>query len=188
MTLTLDTPVTIQTSRRSAARGEPQTVKGQIVAPGLAITPNPNTPGRYVLTHVDSGLVVPCGYGCADHIVQAARIAAESGVDWTVPVDQFDVAAGKQVSEQIADAIPTCRNCPDGTTQPDPESRDDTPDVRIVYSGQFVAAYDKAGLLAAVKWHAQGVWYVTNGGGPRTFADEQAATKAFLTDAGAMPS
>ncbi len=180
MTLTLDTTVDV------SDRGVPNAQPAHIVAPGLAITPSLNTPGRYVLTHVDSGLCVPVGSFCEDHIVQAAAMAAECGIDWTVPSADFDRQAGKRLADEIAAALRSCWTCPNGVTDPEPADAAKR-EIRIVAGDRFVAAYE-GDDLRAVKWHAAGVWYVTDGAAPRTFAEEGPATKAFLAAAEAVPA
>ncbi len=183
MTLALDTTVAV------ADRRGPNEQPARIVAPGLAITPSLGTPGRYTLTHIESGKTVLYGIYCAEHIAQAAAMAAACGVDWATPADRFDVVAGRLHADAIRAALGNCLlSCPrDAGEATEPKPADEGRHVRIVAGARFVAAYE-GGDLRAVKWHAAGVWYVTDGGAPRTFAEEGPATKAFLVAAEAVPA
>ena len=82
-------------------------VQGLVVAPGLAITPHSDNgggkkPDRYLLTHIPSGLSAGTTF-CGVHVQQAAKAAAESGVDWTV--DKTAVVDAIKASDGLIPAL-----------------------------------------------------------------------------------
>lgn len=94
------TEVTYTVSAKIGDEKVPTEVTGWLVAPGLAIGPaldeGKPRPNRYLLVHVPSGktLGTACCYSCAR---VAARLAAASGIDWTV--GEATVKADKRAKE-----------------------------------------------------------------------------------------
>ena len=74
--------------------GTQRTVQGRMVAPGLAITPDkPRERGglRYALTHVPSGLAARLDL-CGVHVQDMVKLAVDSGIDWTLGLDEVTAA------------------------------------------------------------------------------------------------
>lgn len=107
-------------------------IEGELVAPGLAITPalRPNAdthqpeprPNRWTMTHTPTGRSFGLSR-CRTHIEQAAQLAAEAPVDWTTP-DMHAVADAVKATTLLLDIRAAMRNpCPDrkpDCSQPDP--------------------------------------------------------------------
>lgn len=69
--------------------------EGKVVTPGLAISSaNDSVPARFNLTHLGSGLAA-VHRRCGQHILDAAQLAVESGIDWTIPDKNTITAAIK---------------------------------------------------------------------------------------------
>lgn len=77
-------------------------VEAHTVAPGLAAHPASESGDyqRFTLTHIGSKKSL-ISTRCAAHIAQAAQIARESGIDWTLTDDQFDVDRIRAVAEAV---------------------------------------------------------------------------------------
>jgi hypothetical protein len=58
-------------------------VQGEIVTPGLAITPALHEENAYLLTHVDSSLYIPGCRRCRTHIEESVSAVLALGIDWT---------------------------------------------------------------------------------------------------------
>lgn len=73
------------------------TVRGAIVAPGLAATPalehGRPTSDLTVLVHMASGTIVSGVAYCGEHIGDAVRAAIHSGIDWTAPIGEVTADA-----------------------------------------------------------------------------------------------
>jgi hypothetical protein len=74
---------------------------GKIVVPGLAITRSADSSVRYSITHLGSGLDA-VSRRCGQHILDAAELAAESGIDWTV-TGKEEIATAVTASTFVAD-------------------------------------------------------------------------------------
>ncbi len=120
------------TVRKSSNRIE---VEGQIVAPGLAITPYLNddcTPheGWLNITHIPSGLRIHGGAFCKGCIPAAVVLADESGVDWTADETtvKADPRAKKAASDLLALQLDACPvgDCDEEEDYYDDDEWDDT--------------------------------------------------------------
>lgn len=91
-----------------AFRDGTQTVKGERIAPGIAITPSLDPDGRrtgyWTVTHEQSGRTFgPDGYADIDIVRALGDALASSGHDWTLPFDQFtDDAKAAAVAALLA--------------------------------------------------------------------------------------
>jgi hypothetical protein len=87
-------------------------VQGRTVKPGLAITPvapEDERVGRprYNLTHTPTGLALRTRM-CGSHIEVAAKLAAESAVDWTI-ADKDEVVAAIKATDLLDHIVPITR-------------------------------------------------------------------------------
>lgn len=98
-----DTVTVTLRRRRGGALEENGTVEGELVAPGLAITPRRDSPG-FSLTHVGSGLAFVTGY-CDTHIRAAAERTLAAGADWTVDVSVLTGDTHKATLGELARSI-----------------------------------------------------------------------------------
>ncbi len=84
-------------------------VEGELIAPGLAITPMPDrVEERFSITHMPSGRSA-IQDRCAKHIEDAAALLLLADVDWTVPV--AELVAQQAVKDLIASTSKALGHC-----------------------------------------------------------------------------